>query len=344
MSERVQQLSKMIEDEAKHINSCFDFKPLEAKSVLITGASGLVGIYFLACLSELSKSIDKLKVYAVIHSEPTDFIMPFVSSNKIEMLRGDLAEDNFLKNLPKVDIIIHSAGYSQPTVFMGDPIKSIRLNTVATLNLFGKLNEGGKFLFLSSSEVYNGVETEEYFEDVIGNTNTTHPRACYIEGKKTGETICNSYGQQGVNVSSVRLSLTYGPGMKLNDTRVVPSLIQKGIVGPIEMLDAGEAKRTFCYIADAVEMMWHIVLHGKQKIYNVGGISSMTIKQLAEIIAKHMHVTLKAPTINSAILGAPKNVFLNMDRIFSEYYKKPFVDIDEGLQRTIKWYKRLANE
>jgi nucleoside-diphosphate-sugar epimerase len=279
----------------------------------------------------------------VIHDELSDFMDPLISFNGIEIIRGDLADEHFCENLPKADIVIHSAGYAQPTVFMKDPLKTLRLNTVTTFKLFEKLNIGGKFLFISSSEIYTGVEAEEYSEDIIGNTNTTHPRACYIEGKKAGETICNSYGKMGVNVSSVRLSLTYGPGMKMNDKRALPSLIQKGLYGAIELVDSGEATRTFCYISDAIEMIWYIILNGEQNIYNVGGITSNTIRQMAEIIAQQMHVALKVPTVSSEILGAPKNVRLNINRILSEYPKTTFVGLEAGLKRTIEWYQRLAS-
>jgi len=333
----------MILSEADSINRCFDFAALNGKKILITGASGLIGTYFWACLEALKETRDRMTIYAVIHNEPPEYLSSLASSNSVEIIRGDLANDGFCRRLPDADIIIHSAGYAQPTVFMGDPLTTLRLNTVSTFHLFEKLKSGGKFLFISSSEVYNGVETEEFFEKTIGNTNTTHPRACYIEGKKTGETICNAYNLMGVNASSVRLSLTYGPGMKMNDARVLPSLIQKGLAGIIELRDAGEATRTYCYISDAIEMMWHIVLKGRKKIYNVGGVSSMTIRQMAEIIARQMQVPLKIPAVHSEIQGAPRNVRLNMDELFSEYRKNAFIGIDEGLKRTIEWYRRLAN-
>jgi UDP-glucuronate decarboxylase len=343
MTERIQQLSNMIAVEARQINRCFDFRTLNNKRILITGASGLLGIYFLACLRELLDELDRIEIYAVIHSELSDFMVPLISSKGIEIIRGDLTDDHFCGSLPSTDIVIHSAGYAQPAVFMENPLKTLRLNTLTTFKLFEKLNVGGKFLFISSSEVYNGAVAEEYSENIIGNTNTTNPRACYIEGKKAGETICNSYGQMGVNVSSIRLSLTYGPGMKMNDERVLPSLIQKGLRGTIELVDSGEATRTFCYISDAIEMMWYVILNGEQNIYNVGGIMSTTIRQMAEIIAQQMQVTLKVPNVSSAIPGAPKNVRLNLDRLLSKYPKTTFVDLNEGLKRTIEWYKRLAN-
>ena len=96
--------------------------------------------------------------------------------------------------------------------FMQNPVKTLQLNTSTTLLLFEKLLPGGKFLFISTSELYSGLSHPPFTEQQIGTTNTTHPRACYIEGKRCGEAIVNAFREQGVNAKSARLALAYGPG------------------------------------------------------------------------------------------------------------------------------------
>jgi len=138
--------------------------------------------------------------------------------------------------------------------------KTLKLNTETTFYLFDKLKKNGKFLFLSTSEVYSGLANPPHKESEIGTTNTTHPRSCYIEAKRCGEAICNAHREKGVQSKSARLSLAYGPGTKPNDLRVINSFIQKALQGKRELLDQGEAKRTYCYKSDKTEIMETVLI------------------------------------------------------------------------------------
>ncbi|MEK7097218.1 MAG: NAD-dependent epimerase/dehydratase family protein, partial [Patescibacteria group bacterium] len=166
--------------------------------------------------------------------------------------------------------------------------------------------------------------------------------SCYIEAKRCGEAICNAYRAKGVQAKSARLSLAYGPGTKQGDLRVLNSFIQKAIQGKIEMLDYGEAKRTYCYISDAIEIMWKILLFGKEPVYNVGGFSNITIADLARKIGKYLDIPVVFPKISSdKISGAPVDVSLDMSKVKNEFGKTEYVSLDEGLERTIEWQKKL---
>lgn len=341
MKNRVEALSDLLTFDAMKVASCFDFQELTNKHIIITGASGLVGINFLASLLQIAKKVNGMKIFPIIHSDPSEFLLPLLNSKTVQVFKGNLTDSEFIKTLPDADIIIHAAGSGEPSKFMTDTLASLKINTLTTFMLFEKLNSNGKFLFISSSDIYNGLESAKYSENQIGTTNTDHPRACYIEGKRTGETICTLYRQQGVNASSVRLSLTYGPGTRPNDKRVLPSFIQKAIKGKIELLDEGEATRTFCYISDAIEMMWHIILHGTHSCYNVGGVSAIKINELAYLIGQLLNVPVVIPNVKKSIAGAPSSVFLNLDRIMSEYKKESYIELQEGLEKTIVWHKNL---
>ena len=108
------------------------------------------------------------------------------------------------------------------------------------------------------------------------------------------------------------------------------------------MLDNGEAKRTYCYITDAVEVLWHILLKGEEPVYNVGGLSNITIADLARKIGKHLNIPVVFPeTSSKKISGAPIDVSLNMTKVKQEFGKTKYVPFDEGLERTIEWQKEL---
>lgn len=336
-------LSGIILEDAERICRQVDFQGLEGKSVLITGASGLIGHYFLASLKYFSKKTGKkFKTIAIMQSAPPEYFKDFMDYKGAEIFRGDLSDEDFCRSLPKADFIIHAAGYGQPGRFMEDQVKTIKLNTAATFNLFDRLNENGKFLFLSTSEVYSGLTTPPFKEFEIGTTNTIHPRSCYIEAKRCGEAICNAYRAKGVSAKSARLSLAYGPGTKPGDKRVINNFIFKGLSGKIDLIDQGLANRTYCYVSDAVEIMWHILIKGKEPIYNVGGFSKITIGDLAKKIGEYMKAAVIFPeNSGNSIIGAPDDVSLDMSKVMTEFNKKEFISLDEGLLRTIEWQKNL---
>lgn len=338
-------LSKIIIEDSENIISKVNFSSLNNKSILITGASGLIGSYLLACLYNLQISKKfKFKVNVLIYSDLPEFIKPFIESLDCSVYQDDITDRQFCQTLPKSDYIIHAAGYGQPGKFMEDPIKTMQINAQATKDLFDHLNKGGSFLFLSSSEVYSGLLNPPFSESQIGNTTLDHPRASYIEGKRLGETICDEHRKLGINAKSARVSLAYGPGTKQHDKRVLNSFIEKALtLGKIEMLDQGEAKRTYCYITDAIEMLWNILLFGKDAIYNVGGQSRITIAELAKLIARETGVSVIFPKKSLDNTGAPDDVYLDLTKVKKEFNKHQFVSLEDGIKATINWQKKLYN-
>jgi nucleoside-diphosphate-sugar epimerase len=258
----------------------------------------------------------------------------------ISFRAGNLIDVNFLSTLDNYDIILHGANYGQPGKFMENKIETILLNTYTTNFLINKLNKNGKFLFISSSEVYSGLEKESYNENDIGMTNALHDRACYIESKKCGEAICTSHNKDyNTDIKCIRLALGYGPGAKIGDRRVLYSFIEKALkYNKIEMLDSGDALRAYCYINDAVLMMFNILFNGKDVIYNVGGIDDISIYDLAAKIGKILSVPVISGN-STGLLSAPKNVKLDLSKYFKEFGQINFISYETGLKNTCRWYQ-----
>lgn len=332
----------IIEKESKEIIDKIDFTGLKNKSILITGASGLIGVYMISCLKQISKT-HNIKIYAWIKNEiDKEFLSIF---DDCYIIKKDITDQNSFIDLPNFDCIIHAAGYGQPGKFLDNKIKTININTISTINLFTKLNKNGKFLFISTSELYSGLDSENILETQVGDTNTNHPRACYIEGKRCGETICYSHISKDIDVKIARLSLAYGPGTKKYDHRVLNSLIEKGLKNDkIELMDSGDAIRTYCYITDVIEMFWNILLHSKDTLYNVGGKSKTTILDLAKLIGKNLNKEVKTPEINQELIGNPKVVNISLTKYINEFNKEEFKSLEEGIINTIEWQKFLYNE
>lgn len=337
-------LATFILNDASSITDAIRFDEINGKTFLLTGASGLVGHYIIAAISSASKQgITPKKLYLVVQNPVPEYFDDLIGTIPHEIITGDISDATFASSLPEADYIVHAAGYGQPGKFMSNQLKTIALNTVGTLGTISKLRPDGKYLFLSTSELYSGLSNSPFSEDQIGTTNTNHPRACYIEGKRCGEAIVNAARFGGTHASSARLSLAYGPGTRRDDVRVINSFIKKAITeGKIDMLDHGTALRTYMYITDAVKCMFNILFFGTKDIYNIGGISRTSIKNLAEDIGNILGVKVGLPDqAAQGVVGAPEDVSLDMNRVETEFGKLDYVPIHEGLGKTISWQKML---
>jgi nucleoside-diphosphate-sugar epimerase len=339
-------MHSVILQDCKEINSQIDFSKLKNKKILVTGASGLLGIYIVSCL-KLLKETNNLEIFCWINSDLDENFIDYFSDCSI--IKGDITSEIVVNTIldihkeQKFDLIIHSAGYGQPNKFLVDKIKTIKINTISTIKLFEMLNEKGSFAFLSTSEIYSGNEKDSISEEDHGQTMPNHPRAAYIESKRCGEAICNSYSavNKDMNIKIYRLSLAYGPGTKKDDQRVLNSLIQKGFHNDtINLMDDGSALRTYGYIADIVTMFWQLLFFGKYSTYNLCGDSKTSILELAETIGSQLkkHVV---KSNNSSLIGSPKNVNLSLNRYYSEFAKKKFITLDAGIAKTIEWQRKI---
>lgn len=335
-------LADFIAHEAQAVGQTVRLDRLAGARLVLTGASGLVGQWLLASLPDAPGRRPE-SVTVLTRSAPDPHFTLLAQRQGARILTGDIADADFRKRLPEADAMIHAAGYGQPGRFLADPPSTLALNVCATLDLFTHLAPGGRFLFMSSSEVYSGLPPGEHTEEKIGTTTPAHPRACYIEGKRAGEAVCHAWRAKGVKAFAARLALAYGPGVRLDDARVLNAFIVKGLAGRVNLADRGRAVRTYGYVADAVEMLWRILLDGAQAVYNVGGTSRVTIAELALSVAGQMGVEAIFPEEDAGLTGAPGEVGLNLDRVRDEFGKTSFVPLETGLARTIGWMKALKH-
>jgi nucleoside-diphosphate-sugar epimerase len=325
-----------LKEDINRIIKNIDFTSLQNKKVLITGASGLVGFYLTQCVKRLQNEFN-IEVYLSYKNDIPSYLKHYYNFPYTE-IKEDITS---VKLEPKFfDVIIHSSGYAQPMKFLSDSLTTIKINTHATINLLDSLKMDGKFLFVSTSELYSGNNNFNIDESQIGTTTPSHNRACYIESKRCGETICHSYITSGYDVKIARLSLAYGPFTKLGDLRVLNSIIDKGLNNnTIELMDDGSALRTYCYITDVIEMFWNILLHSKEVTYNVSGFSNISIKELAGNVGKILDKKVIAPISLDGLAGSPKVVNISSEKYINEFQKQNFINMEYGLENVIEWMK-----
>lgn len=318
-----------------------NFPQLKDKTILITGASGLIGSNLIAYLDFLSrKERLNLKIIA-IHRSSLEKWMP--QSAKISYIQQDLTANKLLKNF-KFDYLIHCATYAQPKKFLEYPKETVKLNIDVLFDLLEQSEKNrATFLYLSSAEIYGEVDkihipiNEAYF----GNVNTLTERAIYTESKRLAETICYLFSKKN-KIKIARALIAYGPGVKYDDKRVISEFIKKAQEErEIIMMDEGLTKRTFCFITDMIEMLLNIMLSGKEITYNVCGKDTITIRSLAKLIAQITQARFNYKFKARRLKGTPLILTLDNNRYLSEFRKKSFVSLNEGLVITSEWFKHL---
>ena len=335
----------IIENDIKNIIKNVNLGYFKKKKILIFGSSGVIGQYFLILFINLFKNKFSPNKVTLITKNKIPFYLDFLKKNKkIKIINCNISEFDFTK-IKKHDVIIFAGGYGQPSKFLKNPIETINLNTKILIKFISKLNKNGKFLFISSSEIYNGNNKKKLTEKDIGSTNTDDPRGCYIEAKRCGEAIINAYNKEfKIDAKSIRLCLAYGPGAKKEDGRVLNQFIERSINKKIlSIKDSGLAIRRYIYVADAIRMMLNIILFGRHIVYNVAGQEIITIGGLGKKIAKLLKVPVKFEK-KSSLKGSPKNIALSIKRYQSEFGNEKLVNIEQGLKNTVEWYRKLYNK
>ena len=256
-------------------------------SVLVTGAAGFIGSNLCRTLLEQGS-----EVYAVDNLITGRFenIVPFLDHKKFHFLKLDIIQPAFRKmfHLIRVNEIYDLAcPTGVPNIkIMGEEM--ILTNSLGTLHIMELARRHqARVLFTSSAEIYGQPEVTPQHESYNGNVNPLGPRSAYEEGKRFSESIVRMYADKyNVNAKIVRIFNTYGPGMSLNDQRVMPQFLLSIRSGKnLVIYGNGEQTRTFLYIDDLIRGLTMIMAKGnKGEAYNIGGEEQITIKQLALIL------------------------------------------------------------
>lgn len=326
----------------------------EGKSFLITGAGGFLGKYLIYLLRYMNINVLKKPASAMfLDNFVTGYEEEIISDDNLVFIKHDVTKPFDIDK--KIDYIIHAAGIASPLYYTKYPIETMDVSTIGTRNMLElarkKKVEG--FLFTSSSEVYG--DPDERFvptpETYNGNVSIVGPRACYDESKRFAEILCITFHRvYDVPVKIVRYFNVYGPGMRLNDYRVMPNFIEHALrKEPLYIHGDGKNTRSYCYINDALEstlkLLFSVV---KGEAFNVGNPSmEISLNELAEIIQGLFddEVEVKHVQPPHAVYGSsdPKRRCPDISKIQTVIDYRPRYGLKEGIKRTIDWYKEFLN-
>lgn len=325
-------ISKIQIDEFNKISELLNFD-LKDKSFLITGANGLIGSYLVDYLDFVGA-----KVYAMSRSL-NKLEKRFGKTSKINLIEQDLNEP--ITTDVMFDYIIHTASNAHPLAYAQDPVGTMKTNLFGTMNLLECARKsGGKFLYLSTGEIYGNNIDHDFIEEDFGVVDTKLARSCYPESKRAAETLCVSYNAQyGVNVNVARLCYVYGPTITDTNSRADAQFLRNALNNEdIVMKSKGEQRRTYCYVADTVCALLYISLYGENaQVYNIANPNSIvSVAEYAKILANISGVELKfelPDEIEARGYSRQADSILSAQKLINLGWK-PLYDVRQGLERT----------
>ena len=324
------------------------WRELDGKTVLVTGATGMLASYVTWLLLYLHEHAGiNVTVVALCRNRQRaeQYFGSYVGKPYFHLLIQDVCEPIAYEG--KVDYVFHLAGNASPYFINSDPVGIMKCNLLGTMNVleYARDCQTKKVIFASTREVYGKNEEAELLdEQAYGALDPLDDRSCYPESKRAAETLLKSYYlQYGVNFNAIRIAHSYGPTMQLeNDGRVMADLMGDVVAGrDIVLKSSGEAIRAFLYITDAVVGMFTVLFHGETaKAYNLANETEpISIKDLAHMLAasradKKIHVVVSEGGQKGYC--AYRRTALNTTAV-EQLGWKPLISLKEGINRVLQF-------
>jgi len=304
---------------------------------LVTGGAGFLGSHL--CEYLLNKghhviAMDNLLTGTIANIE-------HLQGDYFQFIKHDVTEYIFIAG--NIDYVWHFASPASPLDYLQLPIHTLKVGAIGTHKALGlALEKKAAFLLASTSEVYGDPLEHPQTESYWGNVNPVGPRGVYDEAKRFAEAMTMAYHRYNhVDAKIVRIFNTYGPRMRPNDGRAIPTFIPQALRNePITLFGNGSQTRSFCFVDDLIEGIYRLMLSDYHEPVNIGNPHEMTIREMAELVillssSKSILVEKELPE-NDPKIRQPDTTLAK--RLLDWEAKVP---IEEGLKRTIDYYRNL---
>lgn len=341
---QMNKLHPLYQEDLDRILSIPRIGDLCGKSILVTGATGLIGVCLIDALMKFNTTGAEIVIYAVGRNmdKAKERLGEYYADKNFHFLEQDVR--NPLPTSLKVDYIIPLASNTHPLAYSQFPIETIEINIKGAEYALKKAVEcGATVLYPSTVEVYGNARGEDEFtEDYTGLLNLNNARSCYTESKRVSEAMCQSYiAEKGVNVKIGRLSRIFGPTMLESDSKASSQFIKKAIFGEnIVLKSKGDQFFSYTYVADAVSALLYIMIHGENGVpYNISNRScDMRLKDFAQLCAewcgKNVVFDLPSEAENKGFSIATKAILDNQRLLRMGW--KPVFSKEQAIQRTLE--------
>jgi dTDP-glucose 4,6-dehydratase len=309
--------------------------------VLITGAAGFLGSHL--CDRFLADGHEVVGLDNFITGHP-DNLAHLTGNPRFEFFRHNISTYTYIPGA--LDGVLHFASPASPIDYLEHPIPTLKVGALGTHNALGLAKaKGARFFLASTSEVYGDPLVHPQPEGYWGNVNPVGPRGVYDEAKRFAEAITMAYHRyHGLDTRIVRIFNTYGPRMRPRDGRVVSNFIVQALSGePITIYGDGSQTRSFCYVADEVEGLYRLFMHGDSNPTNIGNPTEYTVRQLAELVVELTGTAV--PIIHCPLPeDDPKVRRPDISRAREMLGWEPKIALRDGVAATVEYIRALPPE
>ncbi|HYR32263.1 MAG TPA: UDP-glucuronic acid decarboxylase family protein [Gemmatimonadales bacterium] len=304
--------------------------------VLVTGAAGFLGSHL--CDRLLTTGYEVVGMDNFITGSPAN-VVHLERHPKWHFARHDVTA--YIEIDGPLDGVLHFASPASPVDYLELPIQTLKVGSLGTHKALGLAKaKGARFLLASTSEVYGDPLVHPQPETYWGNVNPVGPRGVYDEAKRFAEAMAMAYHRyHGVDTRIARIFNTYGPRMRPRDGRVVSNFIVQALKGePLTVYGDGRQSRSFCYVDDLIDGIVRLWERGGADPTNIGNPHEFTVRQLAE---KVIALTgSRSPIVERPLpTDDPKVRQPDITRARATLQWEPHVELDEGLGRTIPYFR-----
>jgi dTDP-glucose 4,6-dehydratase len=305
--------------------------------ILITGGAGFLGSHL--CDRLLSEGHSVIAMDNLITGSVRN-IEHLAGHERFRFIKQDVTEYLYIDG--PLDAVLHLASPASPVDYLEYPIQTLKVGALGTHKTLGLARgKGARFLLASTSEVYGDPQVHPQSEGYWGHVNPIGPRGVYDEAKRFAEALTMAYHRyHGLDTRIIRIFNTYGPRMRLDDGRVVPNFIGQALRGEaLTVYGEGSQTRSFCYCSDLIEGIYRLLQTDYPEPVNLGNPAEMSILNFAQLINRL--VGNKAGLVHKPLpVDDPKVRQPDITRARQLLGWEPKVGLEEGLRKTIEWFRR----
>lgn len=307
---------------------------------LVTGAAGFLGSHL--CERLVGDGHDVIGMDNLVTGALSN-VEHLRDDDRFELVHHDVTKYIVIDGA--LDAVFHFASPASPVDYLKLPIQTLKVGSLGTHKALGlAMAKKARFLLASTSEAYGDPQVHPQPESYWGHVNPVGPRGVYDEAKRFGEAMTMAYHRyHGLDTRIVRIFNTYGPRMRPNDGRVVSNFIVQALHGePLTIYGDGSQTRSFCYVDDEMEGIIRLFENGGAEPTNIGNPTEFTVAQLADMVIRLTGSTSQVEH-RSLPIDDPKVRCPDIARARSELGWEPQVELEDGLRRTIDYFRKAMD-
>lgn len=303
---------------------------------MITGGAGFLGSHL--CERLLAEGYEVLCLDNFSTGRPRN-VEHLLGDDRFRLLKVDVTD--WIHISGEVDAVLHFASPASPADYLQLPIQTLKVGSVGTFHAVGLAQEkGARFLLASTSEVYGDPQVHPQPESYWGHVNPVGPRGVYDEAKRFAEAMTVAYrDHREVDAAIVRIFNTFGPRMRPDDGRAIPTFICQALRGePLTVAGDGSQTRSVCYVDDLVDGIVALLRSSLPGPVNIGNPHELSVLELAELIRT---ITESVSPIEFVPLPQDDPLVRRPDITVAtrDLGWAPQVDVADGLRRTVDWFR-----